>query len=446
MISADSALKTSRENPHDRWNGGTDDAAARIAARVVVPSARQTFKAEPHHTFFAIGSCFARNVEERLEQAGATVTSRNIQMRNLGSTSAREGGVFNKYTPVSILQELKWAAGVEEYPREALLPVTKDIHYDPYLSGKAGNSTVEELLARREEIKRYFQQAFEADVVILTLGLVENWIDKDTGLSLNEAPAPKVLARNKERFAFETLSLEQCEQALAEIADILHAHGKAGQKVILTVSPVPLGRTFSDEDIIVANSTSKTTLRVAAKRFVEQHDGIDYFPSYEAVTLSDPALCWQADRRHVSDVIVGYVIQTFLERYGVSQASEPDLESALAALETDESFQRWQADNDSQNDLLARLNQEVNKYKNMSIRLQSELRAARAALETDTDEDGDVDVKRMVESPSFKKWQATAPDDHALMARMFREINKYKGMVLKMQDQNQKNKRVEGED
>ncbi|MEB3421081.1 GSCFA domain-containing protein [Salipiger marinus] len=377
MISAKDVLKAGRNNAHDRWNGAEGGAAERMAARMVVPMGRQSFRAKPGDTFFAIGSCFARNVEERLELAGARVTSRNIAVRDLGNASAREGGVFNKYTPVSILQELQWAAGEADYPETALLPVGGGEVYDPYLSGKAGRGSVAELMARRAEVGRYFAQAFEADVVVLTLGLVESWIDRETGLALNETPAPTLLAREGKRFGFEVLSLERCEAAVADSVALLRRHGKRGQKIVLTVSPVPLGRTFTDMDVIVANTMAKSTLRVAAHRLSDRIEGLDYFPSYEAVMHSDPNLCWQRDRRHVSDVIVGRIIETFLNRYGATEEAPQDFSDALSALDSDPTFQKWSEMAGDETALIARLNQEVNKYKNMVIKLQGELKKAR---------------------------------------------------------------------
>ena len=51
-------------------------------------------------------------------------------------------GVFNKYTPVSILQELKWAPEIESYPEKALLPGGDGQVSDSYLSGKAAQGPI----------------------------------------------------------------------------------------------------------------------------------------------------------------------------------------------------------------------------------------------------------------------------------------------------------------
>lgn len=373
MIPANEAFATARSNACGRWNAGETTAEERLASRLVVPEGKRTFSAKPTDTFFAIGSCFARNVEERLELAGARVTSREIAVRDLGNTSARQGGIFNKYTPTSILQELEWAVDPESFPSVGLLPAGPDLVYDPFLSGKAGTGTVEELMERRREIAAYFAQAFEADVVVVTLGLIECWLDKESGLMLNEAPSPRLTAAFPDRFQFHCLSVDESRLALRKLMRILRQNGKKGQRQILTVSPVPLGRTFTADDVIVANATSKSTLRVVAKEFSERAKKVDYFPSYEAVTSSDPRVSWQKDRRHVSDFVVGRIINTFLSRYGITSASA-DKGVDVTALENDENYQRFAQRADSPDELLAILNSEVNKYKNMVLKLQADLR------------------------------------------------------------------------
>lgn len=379
MPTGQEALEISRLNGHARWAAGEGSAAERIAARIVIPQGLQSFTAGAKDTFFAIGSCFARNVEERLEQAGATVTSRNLIIDTLGDGSAREGGIFNKYTPISILQELKWAAGLEQYPEAALLPMGADTFFDPYLSAKAGQGSRASLMQRRLGVAQYFAQAFAADVVILTLGLIETWIDAQTGLYLNEAPHPKILARNPARFRFEVLSLEACEAALNEICAILRKNSQPGQRIVVTVSPVPLGRTFTADDIILANMKAKSTLRVAAGRLVDRSTGIDYYPSYEAAMLSDPALSWQADRLHVSDFVVGHIIRTFLQRYGVAAAEVIDTAAEITALQKHPGYLKHATKAEDTDAVLAWLNHELNKYKNTVIKLQADLRRLEGA-------------------------------------------------------------------
>lgn len=363
-VPAKEALARGKANPHDRWIGGASQSARdRIATQVVVPLGQQSFTARPDSTFFAMGSCFARNVEERLALAGANVLSRKINARDLGATSGRTLGIYNKYTPFSILQELQFASGERDFPEEGFLPASGEMFYDAQLRVNSGEATIAELHARRAELREAFAQTFAADVVILTLGLIEAWFDRKTSLYLTEMPAPRLIQKEPERFEFRCLSIEDCREALAQINALLKRHSKPSQKMIITVSPVALGRTFTPDDIIIANTTSKSTLRVAALEFTSAHDHADYFPSYEAVTLSAPALAWQDDRLHASDFIVGRIISTFLTRYGLGETTEQNEDSA---------------DKTPEELLIMQLRRDVDKYKNQLIQMEKKVQAAQS--------------------------------------------------------------------
>ena len=353
MIPAQMALKNNRGNKLGRWVGEGDTAQGRLSRKVVIPFPQQSFMATPSDTFFIVGSCFARNIEEWLIESGVRVLSTEFDLMDLGATTARKTGIFNKYTPQSILQEFQWASGEREFDERLILGVGSQF-YDAQLRSNTGFGTLEQMLQRREQIREYFAQAFEADIIVITLGLTETWFDHEANAFLNATPDPKAMAANKERFSFHNLGAEECLSLLREMHGIIKRHGKEGQRVVITVSPVPLGRTFSGEDIIVANMTSKTTLRVAAKTFADETEGVDYFPSYEAVTLSDPELSWAKDRLHVSNYIVGRIITQFLERYGIIDAETTEEELQIA--ETEEG-------------LLGQMRHELERQKNKVMRL-----------------------------------------------------------------------------
>lgn len=98
---------------------------------------------------------------------------------------------LNKYTPPSILQEFEWAWGilnrddaVRESDVEPLLHRREDgrvvdLHLLPF-------DTVDAALAfeRRKTIYAIDKQAFDCDCVVITLGLVESWRDRETGLHI----------------------------------------------------------------------------------------------------------------------------------------------------------------------------------------------------------------------------------------------------------------------
>jgi hypothetical protein len=81
------------------------------------------------------------------------------------------------------------------------------------------------------------------------------------------------------------------------------------------VSPVPLMATFAGRDVAVANAHSKALLRALAEEFSVRHENVHYFPSYEIATLSDPALVWEEDLRHVKGPATQTIIRWFLQHY-----------------------------------------------------------------------------------------------------------------------------------
>ena len=78
-----------------------------------------------------------------------------------------------------------------------------------------------------------------------------------------------------------------------------------------TVSPVPLNRTMTDQDILIANTYSKSTLRAVVGAIVDRHDNVFYVPSYERVMLSKDSSIWRPDLRHVVDDFVGTIASSF---------------------------------------------------------------------------------------------------------------------------------------
>jgi hypothetical protein len=101
--------------------------------------------------------------------------------------------------------------------------------------------------------------------------------------------------------------------------------------MLVTVSPVPLLITFRDMDVLVANAYSKSVQRAALDEFVLGKEGVDYFPSYEFVTLSNPAAAWsRGDYRHVSSDVVNRIMSDVLLRYARDGASGGASGGALA--------------------------------------------------------------------------------------------------------------------
>lgn len=232
------------------------------------------------------------------------------------STESTQGhrGVLNKYNPHSMRTEVLRSLGeLDELPDEGFIQVGDEKWIDPQASSIAPNS-LGEIRYVRSLLNEVNGRVRNASVVFITLGLTETWYDRQTGLSLNQAPNMQIVRRMPDRFYFKN---SDWPETVSNIEDIIAAIGRANPetKIILTVSPVPLGTTFTGEDVITANAYSKSTLLSAARTVANRYGHVDYFPSYEIATNTSRALAFQEDGIHVVNDMVAYIMETFTEAY-----------------------------------------------------------------------------------------------------------------------------------
>jgi len=313
--SSNQAFDNARKNKLRRYPSPETD-GERIYP-LVSPSASPTFSIGKKDAIFAIGSCFARNLEGALHKAGMNVLSRQIDLGKIGEDVGAATNFLNKYTAPSILNDLKWALERDSFPGEHIIYAVRDgVYCDPQLGLIRLPYPLADIMEMRARYLDAMAQVIEADVVIMTLGYVEAWYDKELGLYLNIAPPPQLCVKFPDRFEFRVLGFEDVRLALEDIYALLKKHRSKPLKMLLTVSPVPLVSTFRDVDVLVANAYSKSVQRAAAETFVADKPDVDYFPSYESVTLSNPTICWaRGDYRHVSPDIVARIMSNVLVSY-----------------------------------------------------------------------------------------------------------------------------------
>jgi hypothetical protein len=120
--------------------------------------------------------------------------------------------------------------------------------------------------------------------------------------------------------------------ALEQIYDLLVRYGRPDLHLVVTVSPVPFQATFTEQDVLVANTYSKSTLHAVAQDFARSHANVDYLPSFECVTNSDRRLAWEEDRIHVTDTLVRANILAFIRAYSGEPSRAAEAEAALQSL------------------------------------------------------------------------------------------------------------------
>lgn len=311
------------------------------------------FRLRSEDRIFCIGSCFARNVEEHLAYRGMKVLSQRI-VAPVDEALARPAGIVNKFTSFSMAHELRWASSPPAIDESLFARDGQGGWHDLQLSSGQAVSFERAVERRRYFVEDYFARLRSADVVILTLGLIEAWRDLATNIHLNVAPPETVVAQNPGRYVLEVTDVAANVEALDEIHRRLLTLNPS-LRVIVTVSPVPLAISFTGQDPVVANTLSKSTLRCCAERLASRPN-VDYFPSYEMIMHAPRTAAYAPDFRHVRDSVVSVVMDRFLETYGAPAsaapqgftelgylAANPDVESEVRAGLWDSGYQHYAA-------------------------------------------------------------------------------------------------------
>jgi hypothetical protein len=289
------------------------------------PSAKPSFKMAPTDTVFTIGSCFARNVEAAIEGAGLTVTSNETDLGPVGDSLGFVANFFNKYSIHSIYNDLKWALERDTYPGDDVIYAMpkKGLYADLQLGMPKLEFPLDEIRDFRNRYLDVIARARDADVVIITLGYVETWYDTKLAIYLNTSPPQPLVKADPDRFEFRVLSYNDVLDALHDVHALLLKHRTKPLKMLVTISPVPLLSTFRDIDVLVANTYSKAVQRAAIDEFIRDAEGVDYFPSYEFVILSNPNIAWaRGDYRHVNPDLVARIMSNVITQYVVSDAAD----------------------------------------------------------------------------------------------------------------------------
>ncbi|WP_188710276.1 GSCFA domain-containing protein [Polaromonas eurypsychrophila] len=300
-------LKVLSKNKNNRDYPGKQD--PRYSDNFITPGFEPKFGIDMAHvnSVFTIGSCFARNIEEVLEPMGILLpTKRFVSPKD--EFPARPNGLLNEYNPGSISQKIISTLRKEKIPEETIFKHA-DLYHDLLLHGGSGVS-YERAINRRHEIDSIYEDLIKSEVVIITLGFVEAWYDNATMQWLNRMP-PYNKNVDSNRFTFKRLDVYDVMPMLSEALSELDSLNK---KIILTVSPVPISKTLTKSDCIVANEFSKSVLRVCAERLRAEFKNVDYYPSYEMARIPG-LIAYKDDNIHVKDSIVAKITSHMVNKY-----------------------------------------------------------------------------------------------------------------------------------
>ena len=307
---------------------------------------KKKFTIAPTDKIATAGSCFAQHIGMRLarnqfnycdfEPAPAELPHVLRRKFGYGIYSARYGNV---YTIQQFSQLFDRAHGIFtpterfwEHEGRYIDPFRPTIEPDGFAS-----------LAEFDAMQNYHFECVRTmfksvDILIFTLGLTEAWVNLQDGSVYPICPGTIAGEFDETKYAFHNYS---ATEILAETNQMMEKISKINPaiKYILTVSPVPLTATASNDHVLVATTYSKSVLRAVAGELAASSDNIDYFPSYEIIA-SHPvrAMFYDPNLRTVASRGVDHVMRYFFNQHLPEKAANnaPKEKSDDADIDCDE--------------------------------------------------------------------------------------------------------------
>ncbi|HWS66626.1 MAG TPA: GSCFA domain-containing protein [Steroidobacteraceae bacterium] len=341
----ESAPQESSHTVVDRTNPYTDlpkhqfwrSAVSSLPMEAVDPAVSGRFQFSRDTKVATAGSCFAQNISRTLQSRGYSfylaetqdsLTPDEARKRNYGIFSARFGNV---YTAKQLLQLYERAFGML-IPVESAWRRGDGRYVDPFrpqIEPEGYESPQSVADARRVHLDAVREMFRSLDVLIFTLGLTESWQSKGDGAVFPLAPGVAGGRLNRSRHEFVNFQVEEIVADLDRFLNLLRTVN-ARARMILTVSPVPLIATYEQQHVLVANTYSKSALRVAANEVCADRPNCAYFPSYEIITGNHArGLYFDSDLRTVTSNGVDHVMRLFLKHYFGEQGAGIDADAAL---------------------------------------------------------------------------------------------------------------------
>jgi hypothetical protein len=320
------------------WRGGV----AGVGALDLSDFYRPRFPLTPQTRVFTAGSCFAQHVGAAMKQAGLTVIDTEPALRGMppemakrfgyGTFAARFGNIYTLRQFRQLVEEMLGLF-------TPALPVWhKDGRYWDALrpgvepEGLASPDHVTEM--RAQHLIALARAVQEADQIVFTLGLTEAWEHRATGTVYPTAPGTIAGDYDPDAFVFRNYGVAEIIEDFSALEDML-AQINPDLTWLLTVSPVPLAATATDDHVLTATARSKAVLRVVCDMLRDRSPRVDYFPSYELVmSPAHPHGAFGPDLRSVRPEVVEGIMALFLAAHGlVPGADAPVIDGAGAAAE-----------------------------------------------------------------------------------------------------------------
>jgi len=275
-------------------------------------------------SIFTMGSCFAEEIRIALFKKGFNLYPKYDRMsfdkNRVKIDELPERPHLNFYNTFTVLQELRRSFGELIFKHDDFFVIkdrfwkTEDqIYQDPYKRLSFGK-TIEELRMALHNVNLEIDNGIKnSNVFVFTFGMTEVFKNKKNGLIVSQKPLYGGYGNLNDTTLHQS-TFEENITNVQTIVDLIQSKKRGEAKIFLSVSPVPLNRTFSGDDVYIANLESKSLLRAALSEVARKNKNTFYFPSYDYITAFGRD-AFEADGRHVKRPAVELIMEIFTHCY-----------------------------------------------------------------------------------------------------------------------------------
>ena len=308
------------------WRGGV----AGVGVLELPDLYRPRFPLTTETRVFTAGSCFAQHVGAAMKRAGISVIDAEPALRGMppetarrfgyGTYSARTGNIYTVRQFRQLVEEMLglFTPALPAWEKDgrwwdALRPGVEP-------EGLTSPEQVAEM--RAQHLVALGRALEEAELLVFTLGLTEGWEHRDSGTAYPTAPGTIAGSHDPDIFVFRNYGVAEILEDFTVLEEML-AELNPDLRWLLTVSPVPLAATATEDHVLTATMRSKAVLRVVCDMARDSSDRIDYFPSYELVmSPAHKGGAFGDDLRSVRPEVVDGIMSLFLASHGLAPAPE----------------------------------------------------------------------------------------------------------------------------
>lgn len=254
------------------------------------------------------GSCFAQKVSSYIK-SNKSINFLELETISAGQPvfSARYGNIYTARQLLELIVEAE--SGVPENSCAVQREDGRFVDvFRPFVEEDGYESAEEVIDSRLGHLAKVRQLFRDSDVFVFTLGLTEAWMSENVNRTYPVCPG--IYTKDADS-VFRNFSFNEVLKDLNASIELMKAINKK-LNIIVTVSPVPLTATYTNEHVMSATSYSKSVLRSVCGEVSEKYPDVHYFPSYEIVV--NPyrnGNAFEENKRSVRQEVVDVVMKTF---------------------------------------------------------------------------------------------------------------------------------------